>query len=79
MGGQLVSGLDDDQLLGAILRRAAELGLEPSVTWDSEMDRWEFVYTTEWDRKWNTDRFSHGPTPLSAALEAVEELCKETT
>jgi hypothetical protein len=66
--GETAYPLDDDQLLGAILRRAAELGMQPSIWQDRDGAWWAYLLLMR-----------TGPTPLSAALAAVEELCKETT
>ena len=67
LDGETWEPLDDDQLLGAILRRAAQVRTTVElrrITWES----WELNIRGNYGR---------GPTPLSAALAAVEAMTKE--
>jgi hypothetical protein len=72
--------LDDDQLLGAILRRIEELGLH--VTIMRRHADW-YVYLRGWidtpERRFLAAESQQAPTPLAAVLAAVAELTKETS
>jgi hypothetical protein len=74
--GETAYPLDDAQLFLAIWNKAAADGLAPRLTlhdyYDEQINRLEL---------WRGERRFEGtgPTPLSAALAAVEELSEETT
>lgn len=76
--GQTYYALDDDQLLGAILRRAAEFYASVYLCMENDAHglRWEMRVCHDYGPPLTC---KEGPNPLSAALAAVEELCKETT
>ena len=63
--------LDDAQLFHAVTLVAAERGLEPALAYRGAVG-WR--YSMRHDAGYAIE---HGPTPLAAALAAVEELTKE--
>jgi hypothetical protein len=69
-----VNFMGDDELCMALLRRAAERGLDPDLRHFKSLNYWR-IYLWLIDDPSNTDAvIETGPTPLAAVLAAVAAL-----